>query len=99
LQSVEEKPASYNVWVADRIVIANAARAQLKLALIVSKSGPVVIKAAVPLIRNPVPGPYIPATLLLPTVINTLLLQAMLASVCCIYPAGINKRPSFVICT
>jgi hypothetical protein len=61
----------YKVCVTEDIVIANAARAHENLDLVASKSGPAVIKAAVPLIRKPVPGPFLPATLLLPMVINT----------------------------
>ncbi len=49
--------------------MASAARAQPNLAFVASKSGPAVTKAAVPLIRKPVPGPFSPCTLLLPKVI------------------------------
>ena len=73
--------ANYKVCVAETIVTANAARAHANLFLVASKSGPELINAAVPLIRKPVPGPFLPATLLLPNVINTLLFVAMLASV------------------
>ena len=46
----------YRVWVAELMVTASVARAQANLAFRASKSGPEVMKDAVPLIRNPVPG-------------------------------------------
>lgn len=51
---------------------------------------PVVSKFAVPLIRKPVPGPSLPATSRLPSVITTRGSLDMLASVLCMYPAGIS---------
>lgn len=75
--------ADYKVCVQDVILTSSVARAHENTDFTRSKFGPEVIKAAVPLIRNPVPGPILPATLLLPNVINIWLLVAMLASVRC----------------
>ena len=66
---------------AESTEIAKVARAQPNLDFMVSKSGPEVMKVAVPLTRKPVPAPFSPRTLLLPKVTRTLLLAAMLASV------------------
>ena len=84
------KEAHYKVWRAEEIVIDSTPRAHAYSALIASKSGPVVSKFAVPLIRKPVPGPSLPATSRLPSVITTRGSLDMLASVLCMYPAGIS---------
>lgn len=72
---------NYKVCVHDVIVTSNVARAHENIDFIRSKFGPDVTKTAVPLMRNPVPGPMLPFTLLLPNVINTWLLVATFASV------------------
>ena len=71
----------YIVCVTESTVIDKAARAQQNLDFMASHSAPSFKKAAVPLIRKPVPCPCNPCTLLLPTVTRTWSLTAMLASV------------------
>ena len=84
----------YQVWVADSMVTAKVARSQPNFSFMKSKSGPDVTNIALPLIKKPAPAPCSPSTLLLPKVIKRFGLWVMLASVLCMYPAGINRRSS-----